>query len=221
MSRARWTVLLGFLVLAISAVGPARALDLLAPKRALEKILHRKTEELKSIPTRMLPGRDGTGASTSAPGSPAGQTAPGTPAAGGDPSAANTAAPGDTTGDAAILGDILLTPEPYSYQSEGRHDPFESLVDEEYLAEHADETLTSSDFTVSGVLWGENDRFALVETASGRSLIVRDGDSLGPFTVTRIEQDGIVLYRSEFGIGKTSRLTLADGKGNENARGNR
>jgi hypothetical protein len=74
---------------------------------------------------------------------------------------------------------------------------------------------------VRGILWGENDRFALVETSDGRSLILREGDRFGPYEVTRVDPDGIVVYTSEFGVSRTMRLPLAEWKGSENGRGER
>jgi hypothetical protein len=112
------------------------------------------------------------------------------------------------------VDEILLTPEPYVYQSIARRDPFVSLVGEEYLSEHAEEALTLSDYTVRGILWGERDRFALIEGVDGSSFILREGDHLGAYTISRIEPDAVLVYISEYGVGRTERLALTEGKGN-------
>jgi hypothetical protein len=78
----------------------------------------------------------------------------------------------------------------------------------------------ASQLSVVGILWGEHDRFALVEDGGGSSFILREGDRRGDYTVTRVNPDGVVLYVSEFGVGKTIRLALApQEKGKEHGRG--
>lgn len=215
--------------------GPVSALDLAGAKKTVERILHKKTEETKlemrkvagarsarqdSLLTK-LTGHPAQGGSVQpfAP-APLGAIGPGMPGSG-ETEAAGTAPEDSASGRPDGLDGILLSPDPYYYQSLGRRDPFASLIDEDYLAEHVEEILTSRDLVVTGILWGENDRFALVETTTGRSVILRDGDQLGPFTVTRVEPEAVVLYRSEYGVGKTIRLSLAEGKGSTNARGDR
>ena len=69
------------------------------------------------------------------------------------------------------------------------------------------------------ILWAENDRFALVETSTGQSCILREGDTLGPYSVTRVEPNAITVYTSEYGVGRTVRLPLTQGKGSKHERG--
>ncbi|MFN8546928.1 MAG: hypothetical protein U0527_02900 [Candidatus Eisenbacteria bacterium] len=131
---------------------------------------------------------------------------------------ANTAhqkagAPDTSTVETGVLDEILLAPEPYYYESIGRRDPFVSLVSEGYLAEKSDEDRTGpEDLSVVGILWSESDRYALVETPEGKSLILREGDRYGPASVTRINPDGVTLYVSEFGVGRQIRLLVIDPK---------
>lgn len=133
--------------------------------------------------------------------------------------AAETAAAPDTSlVPPANTDEILLSPEPYVYQSIARRDPFVSLVGEEYLIEHADEAVSLADFTVRGILWGERDRFALIEGLDGSSRILREGDRLGIYSISRIEPDAVLVYISEYGVGRTERLVLTEGKGNRNER---
>jgi len=120
-----------------------------------------------------------------------------------------------------VLEEILLTPEPYFYESIGRRDPFVSLVEDEYLAEHEEENYELSEFVVRGILWGEQDRFVLLERVDGSSFILREGERLGSYTVSRIEPDAVLMYISEFGVGRTERLGLAERKGSRNARNHR
>jgi len=113
---------------------------------------------------------------------------------------------------------VSLSPEPYYYESFGRRDPFVSLVSDFYVSEHADDQLTPEQFVVRGILWGDNDRFALIENSLGETQIVRAGDRCGRYRVTRIEPGAVVLYGERYGIGQTQRLALAGGKGNSDER---
>ena len=116
-----------------------------------------------------------------------------------------------------LLDEILLSPEPYYYESLGRRDPFISLVADKDSRD--DDQLGPGTVRVVGILWGDNDKFALVETADGTSAILREGDGFRNATVTRINQDGIVLYVDTYGIGRTITVPLSEGKGSNNGLG--
>lgn len=119
------------------------------------------------------------------------------------------------------LDEILLSPEPFAYSYQARRDPFVSLIGDDYREEHPDDDTQLSDITVRGILWGENDRFALVEDAQGASFILHEGDQIGRYAVTRIEPDAVLVYSAEYGVGRTERMLLKELKGNPNARNNR
>ena len=203
MRHAGWLTPVLVLVLLGGMAMEARALDLGAPGRMLDKLLGKKAAPADAKPTpgarQTIPAR--SGAESVEPGAPA--------AAEADSSALDA------------LDQILLSPEPYAYGDQVRRDPFVSLVGDDYLDGHPDDKTQLSDFAVRGILWGENDRFALVEDAQGASFILHEGDRLGRFSVTRIEPDGIAVYSTEYGVGRTERLLLKELKGNANARDNR
>ncbi len=203
MRHARW--LIPVLVLAIlgGVAGEARALDMSAPGRMIGKLLGKKAAPAEAKPTpgarQAIPARSGAEA-----------VEPGAPAA--------------AAADSSVLealDEILLSPEPYAYGDQVRRDPFVSLVGDDYLDEHQEDKTQLSDFAVRGILWGENDRFALVEDAQGASFILHEGDRLGRFSVTRIEPDGVLVYSTEYGVGRSEKLLLKELKGNGNARDNR
>jgi hypothetical protein len=119
------------------------------------------------------------------------------------------------------IDQILLSPDPYNYGDPTRRDPFVSLVGDDYLEEHGDDETKLSSYTVVGILWGDNDRFALLESEEGSSIILHEGDRLGQFSVTRIEPGAVLFYTSDFGVGRTERLLLQERKGNQNGRDGR
>lgn len=137
---------------------------------------------------------------------------------GGEDAVTAEALAADTTGvGTGMLDEILLSPDPYYYESLGRRDPFVSMVAER--GEEDTDRVGKDSITVVGILWGDHDKFALVETADGTSAILRQGDHFKNATVTRINPDGIVLYVDNYGIGQSIRVPLTEGKGSNNARG--
>ena len=119
--------------------------------------------------------------------------------------------------ETVLLEKILLSPEPYSYQTAGRRDPFVSLVDDGDGGDGNTDSAKDEQLTVRGILWGENDRFALVENGAGSSFILRQGDHCGRFTVTRILPASVEVYSSQYGVGKTTKLPLNEEKGSKHA----
>jgi hypothetical protein len=117
-----------------------------------------------------------------------------------------------------VLDEILLSPDPYYYESLGRRDPFVSLIGDD-LGEGEMDISGPNSISVVGILWGEKDKFALVETADGMSAILRVGDRFRNTSVTAIRADSVVLYVTQYGIGRTLTLRLTEGKGSKNARG--
>lgn len=127
---------------------------------------------------------------------------------------ANTGVEGDSVmTEGGLLDEILLSPDPYFYESLGRRDPFVSLVAGEGDDEAEDEDRERPEnLIVVGILWGDGDRYALVETMEGRSLVLREGGRYGTATVTRINPDGIVLYVNDYGVGRTVQLQVSEGR---------
>jgi len=133
--------------------------------------------------------------------------------------AVEKAAPSMATPDSVasgVLDEILLSPEPYYYESLGRRDPFVSMVPSQEDADN--EHLDRESIAVVGILWGDRDKFALVETADGKSAILREGDTFRNATVTSIQRDGVVLFVNYYGIGRTVRIPVTEGKATQNAR---
>ncbi len=112
-----------------------------------------------------------------------------------------------------MMEDLLLTPESYYYESVGRRDLFESLVSDDYRDANPTQKPASAELTVVGILWGERDRFALVETAQGRSRVLREGDRLGDGTVVRVLPDRVIIHVTEYGGSRTVTLPLVEGGG--------
>jgi len=111
--------------------------------------------------------------------------------------------------DVGEVLDDLLWPEPYLYQSAGARDPFVSLLAEETEGDLS--PLRLDELIVVGILWGERDRFALVETRRGKNMILRKGDTVGTGHVVEVLPDGLRLKYRYYGVIRTITLPVTSG----------
>lgn len=109
------------------------------------------------------------------------------------------------------MDDLLITPEVYFYESLGRRDVFVSLVSARQKEGNRQGKPGSGDLTVVGILWGENDRFALVESADGRSMLLREGSTIGDGTVLQVLPDEVRIHVTAYGTSHTVSLPLVQG----------
>jgi hypothetical protein len=113
---------------------------------------------------------------------------------------------------------VLLSWEPYVYESLGRRDPFRPLIIPGEGEQRLSDLPDPRSLILTGVLWGEKDRFALVEDAGGRSFVLREGDPVWRGTVTRIEPQLLTIRYNHFGMWRTIRIPLRARKEAPNAR---
>jgi hypothetical protein len=82
----------------------------------------------------------------------------------------------------------------YQYNALGRRDPFMPLVGGGYVG--ADEQLAPADvggLKVVGIVWGAQDKFALVEDPRGNSSVLRKGDKVMNGTVEGLRRDAVII----------------------------
>jgi hypothetical protein len=128
---------------------------------------------------------------------------------------AAAAAPGDTTapGNRAAprpaeegAGVLTLDRESYAYSSDGRRDPFASLVATGDLRPNIAEV------RLVGVVFDRNGGSIamLRDLKTDESYRVRVGDPLGRMRVSQIQQKKIVFTIEEFGFSRQETLALGD-----------
>lgn len=89
----------------------------------------------------------------------------------------------------------------FFYQSNDREDPFEALVSGAYEAtDGASELVDVASARLVGVMWGEEDRFALVEDGAGYGYILRVGDPVRNGTVVSIRTNAVTAQLTLYGI---------------------
>lgn len=108
--------------------------------------------------------------------------------------------------------------EPYRYRSEGRRDPFRSVLDVEQNSVRTDVALTPleqfepSQLRLVGIIWGSADYYALLETPDGMSYTARLGTAIGVSgTVSSVSEETLVVrqsVRDVFGENKFQEVVL-------------
>jgi len=105
----------------------------------------------------------------------------------------------------------------YQYNALGRRDPFMPLVGGGYVG--ADEQLAPADvggLKVVGIVWGAQDKFALVEDPRGNSSVLRKGDKVMNGTVEGLRRDAVVIKLTSDGVSELVEIPLTR-KGDDNA----
>ena len=96
----------------------------------------------------------------------------------------------------------------FFYQSYGRDDPFKQLVSGDYEQASAQELVDVNSAKLVGVMWGEDDRFALVEDGEGFGYILRVGDRVRNGRVVGIRKNALTARLTLYGISNTVVLKL-------------
>ena len=107
----------------------------------------------------------------------------------------------------------------YQYNTLGRRDPFQSMIDGEFVGEDVggDAPPDIGGMKVVGVVWGDADKFAMVEDGRGNSHVLRHGDKVMNGVVTGLKRDGVTFtLTTDDGQSQTVTVPLIR-KGDKNA----
>lgn len=107
----------------------------------------------------------------------------------------------------------------YQYNALGRRDPFQSLVDGQFVGADVggDAPPDPGGIKVVGIVWGATDQFALVEDVRGNSFVLRKGDKVQNGYVEGLKRDGVIVNITAEGQSQTVVIPLVR-KGDQNAR---
>jgi hypothetical protein len=94
----------------------------------------------------------------------------------------------------------------FFYQSFGKEDPFMSLVSGDFEQASAAELVDINSAQLVGVMWGQDDKFALVEDGDGFGYILRVGDRVRNGRVVSIRKSSLTARVTLYGI--TSKVIL-------------
>jgi Tfp pilus assembly protein PilP len=104
--------------------------------------------------------------------------------------------------------DSILGRQHFYYSSLGKRDPFGSLLAGDFEKMGPDGLVDIDQVKLVGVMWGETDRFALVEDGAGYSYILRVGDRVRKGSVIKLTEDQLVATINFFGMTRTVVLKL-------------
>ena len=94
----------------------------------------------------------------------------------------------------------------FFYQSYGKADPFAVLVAGDFEKDTASELVDMNSAHLVGVMWGTDDKFALVEDGEGFGYILRVGDRVRNGRVVSIRKDSLTARVTLYGI--TNKVVL-------------
>ncbi len=101
----------------------------------------------------------------------------------------------------------------FFYQSYGKDDPFRTLVHGDYEQTEPSELADMNSGRLVGVMWGDDDRFALVEDGEGFGYILRVGDRVRNGRIVSIRKNSISARITLYGISNTVILKLEKTEG--------
>ena len=83
----------------------------------------------------------------------------------------------------------------YQYNALGRRDPFQSLINGEFVGADVggDAPPDPGGMKIVGIVWGATDQFAMVEDVRGNSYVLRKGDKLQNGYVESLRRDAVVV----------------------------
>ena len=107
----------------------------------------------------------------------------------------------------------------YQYNALGRRDPFQSLIGGGFVGADVggDAPPDVGGLKVVGIVWGADDKFALVEDARGNSMVLRQGDKIMNGFVQGLKRDAMVVQLTTDGVSQTVTIPLTRKGENSNA----
>jgi hypothetical protein len=101
----------------------------------------------------------------------------------------------------------------FFYQSYGKADPFGVLVAGDFEKTTASELVDMNSAKLVGVMWGQDDKFALVEDGEGFGYILRVGDRVRHGRVVSIRKNSLTARVTLYGITNQVVLKLENTEG--------
>lgn len=102
--------------------------------------------------------------------------------------------------------DASIRKNNYYYSAFNRRDPFSSLIVGDFISEKKMSPVELGRVELVGIVFGELDRFALLEDDKGFSYIVRVGDRVKNGSIVAIGDESMVARVTNFG--QTRKVTL-------------
>lgn len=111
--------------------------------------------------------------------------------------------------------DLLMRRERYFYSSFARRDPFASLVSGSYATTDGSALLDIGEITLVGVVWGEDDRFAVVQDPRTHVHVLRVGDRVVNGKVIKVTKSSLTVQHYFFGETANVTIQMNQGEGSQ------
>jgi hypothetical protein len=124
--------------------------------------------------------------------------------------AASARSPGSASVNVVPAPSHLDEQQTYQYNALGRRDPFQPLVGGGFIGMDVggDAPPDVGGIKVVGVVWGGEDKFAMVEDARGQSNVLRVGDKVQNGVVTGLKRDALIVTLTMDGQSQTVMIPL-------------
>ncbi len=117
----------------------------------------------------------------------------------------------------SLEGSALFAREQYVYSSDGRRDPFLSLLDGKFQGSGDGSLVDVGDIHLVGIMWGTSDKFALVEDSRHRGFVLRVGDPVVNGYISGISKSELQIVQNAFGESQSMSIKLKPKEGDQNA----
>jgi len=117
----------------------------------------------------------------------------------------------------SLDANVLFAREQYVYTSDGRRDPFQSLLDGKFQGSGDGALVDVGDIHLVGIMWGSADKFALVEDSRGRGYVLRVGDPVVNGYISGITKTELQIVQNAFGESQSMSIKLQPKEGDQNA----
>lgn len=127
--------------------------------------------------------------------------------------------PGSVLKTPAAVGDeLILSRGHYFYTSFSRRDPFGSLLKGRFASTGSDDLLDIGELILVGVVWGGNDKFAVVQDKRDNVHTLRVGDRMVNGKVVEITQTSLTVQHYFFGETANVTIQIHEGEGSHEKR---
>lgn len=108
---------------------------------------------------------------------------------------------------------VLMRREKYFYSSFARRDPFASLLSGDFAATSGSDLLDVGEITLVGVVWGQDDKFAVVQDMRKHVHVLRVGDRVVNGKVIKVTKTSLTVQHYFFGETANVTIQMSQGEG--------
>jgi hypothetical protein len=113
----------------------------------------------------------------------------------------------------APADDVIMQRERYFYSSFARRDPFASLLSGDFAAASGSDLLDVGEITLVGVVWGQDDKFAVVQDVRKHVHVLRVGDRVVNGKVIKVTKTSLTVQHYFFGETANVTIQMSQGEG--------